>query len=68
MVIFSWVVLGLAGLLLLFSGICWGVFIANEDPDWRRLGVKVFRFSMVLVLLFVNVMIYAHIVSGFTGT
>jgi hypothetical protein len=68
MVIFSWVVLGLAGLLLLFSGICWGIYIANEDSDWRRLAVKVFRFSMVLVLLFVNVMIYAHIVAGLTGT
>ncbi|KQW02509.1 hypothetical protein [Rhizobacter sp. Root1221] len=68
MVIFSWVVLGLAGLLLLFSGLSWGIFIANEDSDWRRLAVKVFRFSMVLVLLFVNVMIYAHIVSGLGGT
>jgi len=64
MVIFSWIVLGLAGLLLLFSGGCWVIFIANEDPDWRRLAVKLFRFSMVLVLLFVNVLIYTHIVAG----
>ncbi len=63
MVIFSWIVLGLAGLLLLFSGVGWAVFIANEDPDWRRLAVKLFRFSMVLVLLFVNVLIYKHIVA-----
>ena len=67
MVIFSWVVLGLAGFLLLCSGICWGVYIAIEDSDWRRLSVKLFRFSMVLLLLFVNVLIYAHIVSGLTG-
>lgn len=63
MVIFSWIVLGLAGLLLLLSGIGWVVFLANEDPDWRRLAVKLFRFSMVLVLLFVNVFIYKHIVA-----
>ena len=63
MVIFSWIVLGLAGLLLLLSGVCWAVFIANEDSDWRRLAVKLFRFSMVLVLLFVNVLIYKHIVA-----
>ena len=67
MVIFSWVVLGLAGFLLLCSGICWGVYIAIEDSDWRRLSVKVFRFAMVLLLLFVNVMIYAHIINGLTG-
>jgi len=67
MVIFSWVVLGLAGFLLLCSGICWGVYIAIEDSDWRRLSVKLFRFSMVLLLLFVNVLIYAHIVNGLTG-
>lgn len=67
MVIFSWVVLGLAGLLLLCSGISWAVYVANEDSDWRRLALKLFRFSMVLVLLFVNVLIYAHIVDGLTG-
>jgi len=67
MVIFSWVVLGLAGFLLLCSGICWGVYIAIEDSDWRRLSVKLFRFSMVLLLLFVNVLIYAHIINGLTG-
>jgi hypothetical protein len=67
MVIFSWVVLGLAGFLLLCSGVSWGVYVAIEDSDWRRLSVKVFRFAMVLLLLFVNVMIYAHIVNGLTG-
>ena len=64
MVTFSWVVLGLAGLLLLFSGVGWAIFIANEDSDWRRLAVKLFRYSMVLVLLFVNVLVYTHIVAG----
>jgi len=68
MVIFSWVVLGLAAFLLACSGVSWGVYVAIEDSDWRRLSVKVFRFSMVLVLLFVNVMIYAHIVNGLTGS
>jgi len=63
MVIFSWIVLGLAVLLLLLSGVCWTVFIANEDSDWRRLAGKLVRFSMVLVLLFVNVLIYKHIVA-----
>jgi hypothetical protein len=67
MVIFSWVVLGLAAFLLVCSGISWGVYVAIEDSDWRRLSVKVFRFSMVLLLLFVNVMIYAHIVNGVAG-
>lgn len=67
MVIFTWAALGLAGLLLLGSGAGWGVWIANEDPDWQRLAVRLFRYAMVLVLLFVNVMIYAHIVTGLTG-
>jgi hypothetical protein len=68
MVIFNWVVLGLAGLLLLGSGVAWGVYIAIEESDWRRLAVRVFRFSMVLVLLGLNVNLYAHIVGGLTGS
>ena len=67
MLIFSWIVLGLAGVLLAFSGICWAVFIAIEDSDWRRLAIKVFRLSMVALLFYVNVAIYAHIVAGFRG-
>lgn len=67
MLIFTWIVLGLSGLLLLFSGVCWGVFITNEDSDWRRLAVRVFRQSMVLLLLFINVYVYARIIGGVTG-
>lgn len=65
MLIFTWIVLGLAGLLLAFSGVCWGVFITNEDSDWRRLAVKVFRQAMVLLLLFINVFVYARVIGGF---
>lgn len=67
MVIFNWVVLGFAGVLLLGSGVAWGVYVAIEDSDWRRLAVRVFRYAMVLLLLAVNVNIYAHIVGGLAG-
>jgi hypothetical protein len=65
--IFSWIVLGLAGVLLAFSGICWAIFILIDDSDWRRLAIKVFRLSMVVLLFYVNVAIYAHIVAGLRG-
>ncbi|MEY4562538.1 MAG: hypothetical protein RLZZ618_1815 [Pseudomonadota bacterium] len=60
---FSWIFLGLTGLLLLASAICWVVFLLMDDPDWRRLGVKTFRLAMVPLLLLVNVVIYGHIVD-----
>jgi Na+-driven multidrug efflux pump len=68
MVIFTWIVLGLAGLLLGASGVCWGVHLAFDNSDWRRLGVKIFRISMVFVLFYVNAAIYAHIFGVFRGT
>ena len=68
MLIFSWIVLGIAGLLLAASGACWGLFIALDDRDWRRLGIKVFRISMVFVLFYVNVTIYRHIFGVVAGT
>jgi len=67
MVIFYWIVLGLAALLLAIAGITWGVYVANEHSDWRRLSVKVFRYAMVLVLLAVNVGIYAPIITVLFG-
>ncbi|HEX3139889.1 MAG TPA: hypothetical protein VHQ87_07530 [Rhizobacter sp.] len=68
MLIFTWIVLGLAGLLLATSGACWGLFIALDNSDWRRMAVKVFRISMVFVLFYVNVFIYAHIFGVMGGT
>lgn len=64
MVIFSWIVLGFAAFLLVCSGISRAVYVANEDSDWRRLSVKLFRFSMVLVLLFINTYIWGHVIDG----
>jgi hypothetical protein len=68
MVIFSWIVAGIVGLLLAFSAICWGVYLAAENSDWKRLGVKVFRISMVFVLLYINVYVYRHIFGVVAGT
>lgn len=68
MVIFTWIVLGFAGLLLAASGVCWGIHIAVDNSDWRRLGVKIFRISMVFVLFYINAAIYAHIFGVFRGT
>jgi len=68
MVIFTWIVLGLAGLLIAASGACWGLFIALDNSDWRRLAVKVFRIAMVFVLFYINVYIYAHIFGVAGGT
>jgi hypothetical protein len=67
MVIFSWIFLGAAGLLLLASAVCWGMFIAADNDDWKRLGVKIFRLSMVCVLFYINGMIYAHLFGVATG-
>ena len=68
MVIFSWIVLGLAGLLIAASGACWGLFIALDNSDWRRLAVKLFRIAMVALLFYINVYIYAHIFGVAGGT
>ena len=68
MVIFGWIVAGIVGLLLAFSAVCWGVFIAADNSDWKRLGVKVFRIAMVFVLLYINVYVYAHIFGVMSGT
>jgi hypothetical protein len=68
MLIFTWIVLGLAGLLLAASCAFWGLFVALDNSDWRRLAVKVFRISMVFVLFYVNVYIYAHIFGVVGGT
>ncbi|MBC7992661.1 MAG: hypothetical protein H7Z15_05395 [Rhizobacter sp.] len=68
MVIFTWIVLGLAGLLIAASAACWGLFIALDNSDWRRLAVKVFRIAMVFVLFYINVYIYAHIFGVAGGT
>lgn len=68
MVIFSWIVLGIAGLLLLGSTVCYGIHLAIDSYEWKRLGVKVFRVAMVFVLFYVNAVIYMHIFGVFVGT
>ena len=68
MVIFGWIIAGTVGLLLVFSAICWGVYLAAENSDWRRLGVRVFRISLVFVLLYINVYVYAHIFGVASGS
>ena len=68
MVIFTWIVLGIAGLLIAASGACWGLFVTLDNTDWRRLAVKVFRIAMVFVLFYINVYIYAHIFGVAGGT
>ena len=67
MLIFSWIMLGVAALLLLGSGIAWGMFLAMEDKHWQKLGIKVFRIAMVVLLFYVNAMVYLHIVRVFRG-
>lgn len=67
MVIFTWIVLGIAGLLLAASGACWGLYLAMDQSDWRKLGVKLFRISMVFVLFYINVTIYRHIFGVVVG-
>ena len=66
MVIFSWIVLGLASLLLAGSGVCWAVFLVFGHVDWRNLAVKTFRLALVPVLFYVNVVIYVRIVTDLT--
>jgi hypothetical protein len=68
MVIFGWIIAAIVGLLLAFSGICWGIFIAADNSDWKRLGTKVFRIALVFVLLYINVYVYAHIFGVMSGT
>ena len=66
MTIFSWIVLGLAGLLFGFSAVCWLLSVVMDDRDWRRLGAKTARLALVPVLFYINVVIYSHIVTGLT--
>ncbi len=65
MLTFTWITLGLAALLLLASAACWGVHVAIDDRDWRRLGIKVFRFALVVLLFYVNAAIYGHLFGVF---
>jgi|GEM_PF-2116603 len=67
MVIFSWICLGLTGLMLAGSGVAWGLSLVLDDSAWQKLGLKVFRLSMVVLLFYVNAMIYMHIVRVFRG-
>lgn len=67
MIIFSWIVLGFVVLLLIGSAVAWGLFLAMDDTRWQEQGVKVFRLAMVVLLFYVNVMIYWHIASVFRG-
>ena len=68
MVIFSWIVLGIAGFLLLASAVCWGLFVAADRYEFKQLGVKIFRISMVFVLFYINAMIYGHLFGVVSGT
>lgn len=67
MVIFTWIVLGIAGLLLAASGACWGLFVTLDQADWRTLAVKLFRIGVVFVLFYINVTIYRHIFGVVAG-
>jgi len=67
MVVFSWIFLGLTGLMLVGSGIAWGLSVVMDDSAWQKLGLKVFRLSMVVLLFYVNGVIYVHIVRVFRG-
>ena len=55
-------------MLVAASGACWGLFLALDNADWRKLAVKVFRIAMVFVLFYINVYIYAHIFGVAGGT
>jgi hypothetical protein len=68
MVIFGWIIAGIVGLLFAFSAVCWGIHIAVDNSDWKRLGVRVFRIGLVFVLLYINVFVYAHIFGVMSGT
>jgi hypothetical protein len=61
MVIFTWIVLGIAGVLLLVSGLLWALFLTSGTDRWRKAGVKVFRIAVVFVLLEINTFIYVRI-------
>jgi hypothetical protein len=65
MVIFSWICLGLIAFLLLCAGLCWLTSLLLDDRDWRRLGLKIYRWAKVALLFYVNAAIYAHIVLTF---
>ncbi len=68
MLIFSSIMLGFATLLLVASGTCWLIsFLSTSRRDWRRLSLKVFRWSMVCVLFYVNIAVYVHIISAMFG-
>jgi len=68
MLIFTWIVLGIAGLLLAGSAVCWVLHLVLGDTDWRKRGVKVFRVSMVFVLFYINASIYRHIFGAVAGS
>ncbi|HEY0819901.1 MAG TPA: hypothetical protein VGD46_14050 [Rhizobacter sp.] len=68
MVIFGWIMAGIAGLLFTFSAVCYGIHLAVDNSDWKRLGVRIFRIGLVFVLLYINVYVYAHIFGVMSGT
>ncbi len=63
MVIFSWIVLSLVGLLLGLSGVCW-LLVVLDDSRWKKLGVRLFRFALVGVLFYINGAVWWHIVKS----
>lgn len=67
MVTFTWIVLGAAGVLFLISAGCWGIFLAADSPDWKKLATKIFRIGLVAVLFFINVYVYVNVFRAATG-
>ena len=68
MLVFTWIVLGIVGLLLLLSALGWVLFLALDDSRWKELAVKVFRLAMVGLLFYINGVIWAHVAgAAFSG-
>jgi hypothetical protein len=64
MLVFTWIVLGIVALFLVLSGVCWLLFILLDDARWKQLGVKVFRWSLVGVLFYINGVIWRHLADA----
>ncbi len=68
MLVLTWILGVIAGLLLAAGAVCWVVYIAADNTDWQKLSTKVFRMGVVFLLLLINCWIYAHIFGVATGT
>ncbi len=53
MLIFRWVTI----LLLLFSAVCFGFFVATGQPHYKRLGWVVLKWTLISAFIFFAVLI-----------